>query len=69
MPAMTGLELSRQISKIYPDLPVILTTGYPGPLTLSEVRTKGICDMLQKPPTFETIGFAVRKALDNRKRT
>ncbi len=69
MPAMTGIELARHISKLRPELPVILTTGYSGPHTLSELRTKGISDLLQKPPTVETIGEAVRQALDARMKT
>jgi PAS domain S-box-containing protein len=68
MPAMTGIELARQISKLCPELPVILTTGFPGPLTLAELRTKGISDLLHKPPTVETLGAAIRKALESRRR-
>ena len=67
MPAMTGIELARQISKLCPELPVILTTGFPGPLTLTELRAKGISDLLQKPPTVETLGEAIRKALESRR--
>ena len=67
MPAMTGIEFARHISKLRPELPVILATGFPGPLTLSDVRGKGISDLLQKPPTVETLSDAVRRALDNRR--
>jgi PAS domain S-box-containing protein len=69
MPIMTGIEFARQISKVCPNLPIVLATGYPGPLTLSEVRAKGISELLLKPPTVETLSDAVRKALASRTRS
>lgn len=69
MPIMTGIEFARHISKVCPELPVVLATGYPGPLTLSEVRAKGIGELLLKPPTVETLSDVVRKALASRRRS
>jgi CheY-like chemotaxis protein len=63
MPTMSGLEFARQLAKIRPDLPVILSTGYPGSLTQEQVRESGICDMLLKPPSIQSLGAAVHGAL------
>jgi PAS domain S-box-containing protein len=69
MPIMTGIEFARHISKAWPELPVVLATGYPGTLTLGEVRAKGISELLLKPPTVETFSDVVRRALASRRKS
>jgi FixJ family two-component response regulator len=49
MPKMTGLQLSRKISQIREDLPIILMTGFSGLLENINLSEYGIREMVQKP--------------------
>ncbi|MCP3955588.1 MAG: response regulator, partial [Desulfobacterales bacterium] len=49
MPQMTGLELSRQILDIRPDIPIVLCTGFIKAVTPGSFRKIGIRKMLMKP--------------------
>ena len=49
MPKMTGLQLSRKISQIREDLPIILMTGFSGLLENINLSKYGIREMVQKP--------------------
>jgi PAS domain S-box-containing protein len=67
MPVMSGLDFARRLGEIRPDLPVILTTGYPGSLQLDAIRAMGIHDMLLKPPTMQSLGTVIGRVLAGRK--
>jgi CheY-like chemotaxis protein len=49
MPHMTGTELTRALHRLRPDLPVVLMTGYAGPVELDRVHDAGVRDVLRKP--------------------
>ena len=64
MPAMTGLQLARSLQERYPDLPVILATGYaelPG-----DAGSLGIL-RLAKPCNQYEIAMAIQQALGPRR--
>ena len=64
MPAMTGLQLARYIRESYPELPVILATGYaeiPG-----DAAALGI-PRLAKPCNQYEIAMAIQSALGSRR--
>ncbi|MCP4119897.1 MAG: response regulator [Desulfobacteraceae bacterium] len=63
MPEMSGIELSREMLKIRPDIPIILVTGL---LTLDEVELKkaGIRGLLKKPFFWEKMQSVIREILD-----
>jgi signal transduction histidine kinase/ActR/RegA family two-component response regulator len=64
MPAMTGLQLARNLQERYPDLPVILATGYaelPG-----DAGSLGIL-RLAKPCNQYEIAMAIQSALGPRR--
>ncbi|MCA1793507.1 MAG: cache domain-containing protein, partial [Desulfobacteraceae bacterium] len=63
MPRMNGLELSRRISGIRPDLPIILCTGFNEGLTADIIKDNGILDMIMKPMIATELALAVSKAL------
>ena len=65
MPEMTGLELSRRMLGLRPDLPIILCTGYSAILTKDDVCREGIRDLLLKPVTKKELAAVVKKALSN----
>ncbi|RUU03600.1 two-component system VirA-like sensor kinase [Mesorhizobium sp. USDA-HM6] len=49
MPEMTGIELSDQLHRIRPDLPVVLMTGNGRPLGSRQLTAAGISEVIKKP--------------------
>jgi EAL domain-containing protein (putative c-di-GMP-specific phosphodiesterase class I) len=49
MPAMTGLELLREVRRCDPDLPVLLVTGFPAVESATKAIEYGVFRYLQKP--------------------
>ncbi|MGH8688960.1 MAG: hybrid sensor histidine kinase/response regulator, partial [Burkholderiales bacterium] len=49
MPRLTGLQLSRQVSRLRPGLPVLLCTGYAEALAPEDVSAAGVRALLRKP--------------------
>lgn len=64
MPKMTGIELTRKILDIRPDIPVILCTGYNEDLSGQEARSLGIRELLLKPASSNELKMIVRRALE-----
>jgi CheY-like chemotaxis protein len=64
MPGMTGEILSEELSRIRPEIPVILCTGY-----FEEMRKKPLCpaikEYLTKPVNLITLAETVRKVIDH----
>jgi two-component system, NtrC family, sensor kinase len=58
MPGMTGIELAREIQRHYPDLPVVLTSGYSH--VLSENGSYGF-ELLQKPYAIEQLSRVLNR--------
>ncbi len=67
MPDMTGLELSRQILQIRPEIPIILCTGYSTLVDEKRAKAEGIKGFLDKPMTKKGIATLLRKVLDESK--
>jgi len=66
MPGMNGVELAGIIRKQYPDLPVVLTSGYSN--VLAENAHHGF-ELIQKPYSVETLSRALRRAILERPST
>jgi PAS domain S-box-containing protein len=49
MPKMTGLELSRRLQEIRPDIPIVLCTGFSSGLAEEKVKDIGISGIVMKP--------------------
>jgi PAS domain S-box-containing protein len=64
MPKMTGLDLTERIRRLYPQIPVILCTGYSDRLNYDIAREAGACDLLMKPVDLQGMSVAVRFALE-----
>lgn len=59
MPGMSGIELGERLAALYPDLPILLTSGY------SEVLARNADHrfaLLHKPYSMDDLGRALRKA-------
>ncbi|MBN2298563.1 MAG: PAS domain S-box protein, partial [Deltaproteobacteria bacterium] len=63
MPKMTGIELSRQMLAIRPDIPIVLCTGSDIGVTPDIIRAAGIREMVMKPMTTNELAEAVYNAL------
>jgi len=63
MPKMTGLELSEQISRIRPDVPIILCTGFSMGLNGSTIQSAGIRQLLVKPMIASELSATVHRVI------
>ncbi|MBU2515363.1 response regulator [bacterium] len=65
MPNMTGVELTRELLKIRPDLPVILCTGFSELINEGQIEALGIRKLLMKPASRLQLCQAIREILDS----
>jgi len=63
MPNMTGLELSKNILRIRPDMPIILCTGYSEMITKEKAEAMGIREFVMKPALRREMAETIRRAL------
>ncbi|MDF1665391.1 MAG: response regulator, partial [Planctomycetota bacterium] len=63
MPKMTGANLSAQLLKLYPDLPIILSTGFSESFKLKDARRLGIRECLSKPVDLTLLLRTITKLL------
>ncbi|SHM72073.1 response regulator [Rhizobacter sp. OV335] len=63
MPGSSGIELARELSRIRPDLPVVLSSGYITDELRAEAREVGVRGLLEKENTFEELGALVARLL------
>lgn len=64
MPQMDGIALALKLSKDYPDLPILLMTGYAAECQRAHNLDALIHDVITKPFTLKEICKAVNVALD-----
>ena len=64
MPGLSGFDLYKELSKIHPDIPVILCSGFGKGVTDESAKREGFRALLNKP--FETFSLAktIRSILD-----
>ena len=68
MPEKDGMYILDKIREkwpleYWPELPVLVMTGYPTPQTIEELRKKGARDFIPKPFTPDELLQSVKKAL------
>jgi DNA-binding NtrC family response regulator len=66
MPEMTGFELSKQIFKQNPDMPIVLCTGYSELMTKEKAEAIGIKAFIMKPVLLEVLAGTIREVLDGK---
>jgi CheY-like chemotaxis protein len=64
MPEMSGDQLSLEILKIRPDIPIVLCTGYSQHISESSARALGVRSFLKKPVQIKQLAESIRAALD-----
>jgi CheY-like chemotaxis protein len=62
MPKLNGVELSLEVLKIRPDLPIILSSGF-CPQMEATCQRVGFCKVLEKPVGMEDLIGAVQEVL------
>ncbi len=63
MPNMTGMDLSRAIMDIRPNIPVIVCTGFSEQINPEKAKEKGIREMLMKPLSMNDLSETISKVL------
>jgi PAS domain S-box-containing protein len=63
MPGMTGTELARQMRQLRADVPVVLISGYTGPVLTQQALSAGIDHILTKPLDLRQIAEAMSQVL------
>jgi len=63
MPGMTGTELARQLRQLRADVPVVLISGYTGPVLTQQALSAGIDHILTKPLDLRQIAEALSTVL------
>jgi PAS domain S-box-containing protein len=64
MPDLTGDELATRALKLYPDLPVIICTGYSERIDKERAALIGARELLLKPLSIHKLATTVRRVLD-----
>jgi PAS domain S-box-containing protein len=67
MPNLTGMELTRRILHIRPDIPIIVCTGYSTTINEEQAKAEGVREFAIKPLTKNMIATLLRKILDEEK--
>jgi PAS domain S-box-containing protein len=65
MPNMTGEVLAKEIVKIRPDMPIILSTGFTEQVTEEKVKAWGVGAFAVKPLELKYLARTIRGLLDN----
>jgi DNA-binding NtrC family response regulator len=65
MPKHDGMYLMREIKKNWPEIPIIIMSGYPTPETIAEVLKLGATLFIPKPFKPDELVKSVRQALKN----
>jgi len=63
MPGLTGTQLARVLRKRRPDLPIVLVSGYTGPMLTERALGVGITEILKKPVQSREIAGALARVL------
>jgi len=65
MPKMTGVQLSKAILSLKPQVPIILATGYSSAVSAQDAAALGIKAFLMKPIKVATLTRTIRNLLKN----
>jgi CheY-like chemotaxis protein len=63
MPGLSGTELARQLRRRRADLPIVLVSGYTGPMLSERALAAGVSEILKKPVQSRDIAAALARLL------
>jgi two-component system cell cycle sensor histidine kinase/response regulator CckA len=64
MPNMTGIRLAKEMNRIRPDIPFILSSGFSNVVTPGDMEKAGIKKKVMKPLVTRDIAAIIRETLD-----
>jgi CheY-like chemotaxis protein len=64
MPVMTGVQLSKKILEIKPDMPIIICTGFSTGIDNEKAAASGIRGYVMKPVVMNELAKKIREILD-----
>jgi putative two-component system response regulator len=64
MPGVSGMELLARVVSGYPELPVVMLTGFGGTSTAISALTQGACGYLLKPVQRQELVFQVKQGIE-----
>ena len=67
MPELNGVEVTKKIKSINPDMQVMICTGFGEMLDKDEMRKIDVQHILFKPPSIKELAHSIRKVLDRQK--
>lgn len=65
MPGLDGIELALRVARDFPDLPILLMTGYSAERQRVHNLEELICDVVTKPFTLKQICEAAERVVEN----
>ena len=63
MPGLTGIELTRQVRQVRPDIPVLMMSGHGGAQLAERAAAVGISEVLRKPLQRRDLSEALERTL------
>jgi CheY-like chemotaxis protein len=63
MPGLSGTQLARALRRRRADLPVVLVSGYTGPMLSERALAAGVTEILKKPVQSRDLAAALARAL------
>jgi two-component system, cell cycle sensor histidine kinase and response regulator CckA len=66
MPALSGAKLAKEVLSVWPEMAIVLCTGYSSTLSEEEALDIGIRKYFTKPVNSNDLARAVRSVLDER---
>jgi PAS domain S-box-containing protein len=63
MPGLTGTGLARALRRRRPDLPIVLVSGYSGPILTQDALAAGVSELLTKPLQSRDIATTLARVL------
>jgi excisionase family DNA binding protein len=61
LPDVPGDEVYSQLKALYPDLPIVIITGYPDSEVLSRILSHGPVTVIKKPLEYDQLNKAVKQ--------
>ena len=61
LPDIPGDEVYSQLKGLYPDLPIVVITGYPDSEILSRILSHGPVTVIKKPIEYDQLNLAVKQ--------
>jgi len=64
MPKLSGIELTRELKKLRPDLPILMATGHGKIVSEETANSLGVAALVSKPFRIKEIAKTIRQVLD-----